>query len=133
MNGYPPVAAVASSSASSSMLRPSTMIVVRSASRTSPSATSSSSSRLARRRNVRTSSLRRSETAAGDHIDLAAVHAGIPAARKRLGSTVHATALADLSAVDRTYLLAMAQDAGPSKTGEIARRLGEDVHYAGQY
>jgi len=71
--------------------------------------------------------------ATGDHIDLAAVRAGIPAARKRLGSTVHATALADLSAVDRTYLLAMAQDAGPSKTGEIARRLGEDVHYAGQY
>src|SRR5665648_316753 len=65
MNGYPPVAAVASSSASSSMLRPSTMIVVRSASRTSFSATSSSSSRLARRRNVRTSSLSRSETAAG--------------------------------------------------------------------
>lgn len=71
--------------------------------------------------------------AAGDHIDLAAVHAGIPAARKRLGSTVHATALADLSAVDRTYLLAMAQDTGPSNTGEIARRLGETVYYAGQY
>ena len=36
--------------------------------------------------------------------------AGIPAARKRLGSTVHATALADLSAVDRTYQLALHLD-----------------------
>jgi len=71
--------------------------------------------------------------ATGTHIDLEAVRQGIPAARKRLGSTVHATALADLSAVDRTYLLAMALDAGPSSTGEIARRLGESKYYAGQY
>lgn len=71
--------------------------------------------------------------AAGTHIDLDAVCDGIRAARKRLGSTVHATALADLSPVDRTYLLAMAQDPGPSNTGEIARRLGETRYYAGQY
>jgi hypothetical protein len=71
--------------------------------------------------------------ATGAHIDLAAARQGIPAARKRLGSTVHATALADLSAVDGTYVLAMAQDAGPSSTGEIARRLGESPYYAGQY
>lgn len=71
--------------------------------------------------------------ATGTHIDLDAVRDGIRAARKRLGSTVHATALADLSAVDRTYLLAMAHDPGPSNTGEIARRLGETPYYAGQY
>ncbi|MGB7980465.1 MAG: AAA family ATPase [Candidatus Nanopelagicales bacterium] len=69
----------------------------------------------------------------GHHIDLDAVHAGIPAARKRLGSTVHATALADLSAVDRTYLLAMSHDDGESSTGEIARRLHETPYYASVY
>jgi hypothetical protein len=71
--------------------------------------------------------------ATGTRIDLDAVNAGIPAARKRLGSTVHASALADLSAVDRTYLLAMSQDDGESSTGEIARRLHETAHYASVY
>lgn len=71
--------------------------------------------------------------ATGHRIDLAAVHAGILAARKRLGSTVHATALADLSAVDRTYLLAMSHDEGESSTGEIARRLHETPYYASVY
>jgi hypothetical protein len=71
--------------------------------------------------------------ATGTHIDLDAVHAGVPAARKRLGSTVHASALADLSAVDRTYLLAMSHDDGESSTGEIARRLHETSHYASVY
>ena len=71
--------------------------------------------------------------ATGQHIDLNAVHAGIPAARKRLGSTVHAAALADLSAVDRTYLLAMSQDDGESSTGELAQRLHETPHYASVY
>ena len=61
------------------------------------------------------------------------VRQGVPAARKRLGATVHATALADLSDVDRTYLLAMAQDEGESPTGEIARRLGETPRYASVY
>jgi len=71
--------------------------------------------------------------ATGQRIDLSAVRAGIPAARKRLGSTVHAAALADLSAIDRTYLLAMSQDDGESSTGEIARRLHETPHYASVY
>lgn len=69
----------------------------------------------------------------GDLIDIDAVAAGIPAARTRLGSTVHATALADLSAVDRTYLLAMAQDDGRSDNGEIARRLGVSATYGNVY
>lgn len=69
----------------------------------------------------------------GDHINLEAVHAGVPAARRRLASTVHETALADLSAVDRSYLLAMAQDDGPANTGEVARRMDVTVNYAGTY
>lgn len=71
--------------------------------------------------------------AQGDNIDVEAVRAGLPAARKRLGSTVHETALADLSDVDRTYLVAMAQDEGESSTSAIADRLGETPVYAGVY
>ena len=71
--------------------------------------------------------------ASGDVIDLAAVRSGVPAARKRLGSTVHESALADLSNVDRTYLVAMSQDPGESSTGEVARRLGETPYYASTY
>jgi hypothetical protein len=68
-----------------------------------------------------------------DHIDLAATKEGIDAARARLGSTVHETALADLSGIDRTYLLAMAQDAAPSSTGDIAQRMGRSASYANIY
>lgn len=69
----------------------------------------------------------------GDLIDLDAARRAIPAARNRLGSTVHEAALADLSDVDRTYLIAMSQDTGPSSTGEIASRMGVSIHYAGTY
>lgn len=71
--------------------------------------------------------------AEGDVIDMAAVHRGVPAARLRLGSTVHQTALADLSPVDRTYLLAMAQDDGESSTREVALRLDRGVEYGNVY
>lgn len=71
--------------------------------------------------------------ATGDRITLAAARAGVPAAQKRLGSLVHETALADLSGVDRTYLLAMAHDEAESSTGEIARRLGVTPYYASTY
>ena len=38
-----------------------------------------------------------------------------------------------LSDVDRTYLLAMAQDDGPSRTGKVAERMGVSAQYAGEY
>ncbi len=63
----------------------------------------------------------------------AAVDAGIAAARRRLGSLVHEPALADLSEVDRTFLLAMALDDGPSTMSAIAARLNVDANYASQY
>jgi DNA-binding CsgD family transcriptional regulator len=69
----------------------------------------------------------------GDVIELDAVRAGVPAARKRLGSTVHESAIADLSEVDRTYLLAMAQDEGRSSTSQVARRMHVSPHYASTY
>ncbi|UQN31773.1 ATP-binding protein [Brachybacterium kimchii] len=58
---------------------------------------------------------------------------GIAAARRRLGRHIHAPALRPLSSVDRTYLLAMAQDEGPSRTAKIAERMGVNTTYAGQY
>lgn len=58
---------------------------------------------------------------------------GIPAARKRLGTTVHSTALNDASPIDRTFLLAMSHDDGPSKIGDIGARLDEDSNYITMY
>lgn len=66
-------------------------------------------------------------------IDLDAVEVGVAAARVRLGNTVHATALNDLSDVDRTYLIAMAQDDGPSRTNDVARRMNVGMNYASVY
>jgi predicted MarR family transcription regulator len=54
-------------------------------------------------------------------------------ARKRVGELVYATTLADLSAVDRSFVAAMTRDDGPSRMADIADRLGVDTGYAGQY
>ncbi|HMK97113.1 MAG TPA: ATP-binding protein [Acidimicrobiales bacterium] len=58
---------------------------------------------------------------------------GVANALRRLGSLVHEPALADASAIDRSFLLAMAQDDGPSKMADVQRRLGVDVNYVSQY
>jgi hypothetical protein len=62
-----------------------------------------------------------------------ALAAGIDAARQRLGATVLQAALADLSQVDRAFLLKMAEDEGASRLADIADRLGENTKYAGVY
>lgn len=61
------------------------------------------------------------------------VNAGIAAARRRMGSLVHGPTLADTSDVDRSFLLAMSQDDGPSLMSDIAKRLDVDGNYASQY
>lgn len=58
---------------------------------------------------------------------------GIKAAVIRLGDTVHGPELDGLSPVDKTYLLAMAQDDGPSSTADIAARMGKSVAYGNIY
>lgn len=58
---------------------------------------------------------------------------GVARARRRLGSLVHEPALSAASDVDKTFLLAMAQDDGPSKMADVQERLGVDVNYASQY
>lgn len=55
------------------------------------------------------------------------------AAQARLGALVHEPALADLSAVDRTFLVKMAEDDGPSQLADIASRMGKSSQYAGVY
>lgn len=58
-------------------------------------------------------------------VDLDAAESGIFAARRRLGSLVHETALNDLSDLDRTFLVAMSADEGPSRMADIRRRIGD--------
>lgn len=58
---------------------------------------------------------------------------GLETARKKLGSTVLASAFSGLSDIDRTFLLKMAQDDGPSRVGDVAVRMGESTQYAGVY
>ncbi len=71
--------------------------------------------------------------ASGDHIDAEAARVGVEAARARLGSLVHETALAELSGVDRAFLSAMAHDDGPSRLQAIAGRLGKGLNYVSVY
>ena len=58
------------------------------------------------------------------HITLESALAGIDAARRRLGSLVHETALGDLSGIDKTFLAAMSRDDGPSKIADVRHRMG---------
>jgi hypothetical protein len=58
---------------------------------------------------------------------------GVSDALRRLGSLVHEPAIADASEIDKSFLLAMAKDDGPSKMADIQRRLNVDVNYASQY
>jgi AAA ATPase domain len=66
-------------------------------------------------------------------ISLDQVERGIATARRRLGQLVVEPSLQDLSETDRTFLLAMAHDGGPSSMKTIAERMGVDATYAGQY
>ncbi|MDR3069746.1 MAG: ATP-binding protein, partial [Propionibacteriaceae bacterium] len=66
-------------------------------------------------------------------IDMNAVTQGMPGARRRLGTLVHATTLADLSAVDRKFLTAMSLDDAESSISDVAHRLNVSSNYAGQY
>jgi hypothetical protein len=66
-------------------------------------------------------------------ITLDDVKAGQEEANRRIGALVLEPALNDLSPVDRTFLLHMAADGGPSKMSDIAKRMGANANYASQY
>ncbi len=68
-----------------------------------------------------------------DEISSADAAQGVERAHRRLGSLVHAPALVGLSDIDKSYLLAMAQDDGRSSTSEIAKRLNVNASYGGVY
>lgn len=58
---------------------------------------------------------------------------GIEVARRKIGQLVHAPALQDLSDVDKTILVAMAQDDQPSRSSDIAQRIGKNTSYVSVY
>jgi len=66
-------------------------------------------------------------------IDEAHAIEGIESAKRRLGSAVLDTSLSDLSDLDRTFLLAMAQDNGPSQMADISERMGVSKQQATNY
>lgn len=70
----------------------------------------------------------------GAHIELEHAQRAVAKARRRIGQLVHEPSLSDLSPIDRSFLVAMAQDpSGPSRMADIAQRLGVDANYASQY
>ena len=58
---------------------------------------------------------------------------GVVKALRRLGALVHEPALAGASDIDKSFLIAMAKDSGPSKMSDIQQRMDVDVNYASQY
>jgi hypothetical protein len=58
---------------------------------------------------------------------------GVARARRRLGALIHEPALSAASDIDKSFLLAMAHDDGPSKMADIQQRLDVDANYASQY
>ena len=69
----------------------------------------------------------------GESVSPQDVTKGTNAARIRLGDMVHAPELHDLSAIDRTMLVSMAQDDGPSRISDIAERMHRDSKYVSVY
>lgn len=61
------------------------------------------------------------------------VNAGVDAARARIGNLVHAPALKDLSDIDRSFLVHMAADDGPSRISDVAARINRSSRYTNVY
>ncbi|WFN89872.1 AAA family ATPase [Arcanobacterium wilhelmae] len=66
-------------------------------------------------------------------VTASSAESGIETARRKIGQLVHEPALADLSDTDRTFLIAMSQDDGPSAIRDIAERLHVSPQYANTY
>lgn len=58
---------------------------------------------------------------------------GVADALRRLGRLVYEPALADASDIDKSFLLAMAKDDGPSRMKDIQQRLEINANFASQY
>ena len=66
-------------------------------------------------------------------ISMQSAHEGVSDALRRLGRLVYEPALADASDIDKSFLLAMAKDDGPSRMKDIQERLEIDANFASQY
>lgn len=73
--------------------------------------------------------LRRSET----EVSIDSARQGVANALRRLGTLIYEPALAGASAIDKSFLLAMARDDGPSRMKDIQERLDIDGNFASQY
>lgn len=73
--------------------------------------------------------LRKSER----EISMESARGGVSDALRRLGRLVYEPALADASDIDKSFLLAMAKDDGPSRMKDIQQRLEIDANFASQY
>lgn len=58
---------------------------------------------------------------------------GVGRAQRRIGDLVHDPSLSAVAPTARSFLMAMAQDDGPSRLGDIAERMGVEGNYASQY
>jgi len=66
-------------------------------------------------------------------ISMESAREGVSDALRRLGRLVYEPALADASEIDKSFLLAMAKDDGPSRMKDIQERLEIDANFASQY
>ncbi len=58
---------------------------------------------------------------------------GVAKALRRLGTLIYEPALVGASAIDKSFLLAMAEDDGPSRMKDIQQRLAIGANFASQY
>jgi predicted MarR family transcription regulator len=58
---------------------------------------------------------------------------GVSDALRRLGRLIYEPALAGASTIDKSFLLAMAKDDGPSRMKDIQQRLKIDANFSSQY
>jgi len=65
-----------------------------------------------------------------DEITVEDATLGVIRARRRLAAIIHEPALSAASDIDKSFLLAMAQDDGPAKMADVQQRLDVDVDYA---
>ncbi len=66
-------------------------------------------------------------------ISMESAREGVSNALRRLGRLVYEPALAEASTIDKSFLLAMAKDDGPSRMRDIQQRLDIDANFASQY
>lgn len=66
-------------------------------------------------------------------IDLEDLRAAEPQASRRMGDSVIAPEFRELSAVDRSYLLAVSLEGSPARTGKVAERLRVSAQYGNVY